>query len=73
MKIRVFMPSDADFCFRVRSSAFIQKFYNEIGSEAVTAGVNAFMPSDYILMAEEVISMLGKHLLLKEEHRQEEK
>ena len=54
MTIRKFKKSDAEFCFRTRCSAFIQKFYNEIGAEAVTAGVNAFMPDDYIRMSNEM-------------------
>ncbi len=52
MNIRLFEPGDAEFCFKVRAAAFIQEFYNEIGAAAVTAGVNRFMPNDYIKMAE---------------------
>ncbi len=53
MIFRRFTPEDADFCFRVRSSAFIIKFYGELSPKEVAAGVNFFMPSDYIKMAEE--------------------
>jgi len=53
MKIRPFKPIDAEFCFKTRSSAFVQKFYEEIGSEAVAAGLKAYMPDDYDRMAEE--------------------
>ena len=51
MNFREFENEDAEFCFRVRSSAFIEKFYNEIGAEAVSLGVNAYMPGDYIRMS----------------------
>lgn len=53
MNIRRFKRADAEFCFKVRANAFIRKFYDEIGPEAVAAGVNAYMPEDYIRMAEE--------------------
>ncbi len=29
MKIRPFSPMDAQFCFKMRSNAFMQKFYGE--------------------------------------------
>ena len=54
MKFREFRNEDAEFCFRTRSSAFIQMFYAEIGAELVTAGVNAFMPADYIRMSNDI-------------------
>lgn len=54
MNFRRFVPEDAEFCFKVRSEAFIQKFYGELSPEAVTAGVNAYMPLDYSLMAEQM-------------------
>ena len=50
--IRHFKTRDAEICFKIRSAAFIQKFYQELGSRATSAGVNAFMPKDYIRMAE---------------------
>ncbi|MBA4318674.1 MAG: hypothetical protein C0412_09755 [Flavobacterium sp.] len=50
MTFREFNNTDAVFCFRMRSSAFIEKFYDEIGAEAVSLGVNAYMPEDYIKM-----------------------
>jgi N-acetylglutamate synthase-like GNAT family acetyltransferase len=49
--IRPFKPDDAEFCFRVRSSAFIQKFYGELTPQEVTAAVNAYLPNDYIRMS----------------------
>lgn len=52
MNVRRFKNEDADFCFKTRSSAFIQKFYDEIGAEAVSAGVNAFLPEDFIKMSQ---------------------
>ena len=52
MKIRPFQPDDAESCFRLRSNAFIQKFCGELTPEEVAAAVNAYMPNDYIQMAE---------------------
>jgi GNAT superfamily N-acetyltransferase len=52
MNFRPFIPEDAEFCFRVRSNAFIQKFYGELTPEEVYAGVNAYLPDDYTRMAE---------------------
>ncbi len=51
MKFRSFEPEDAAFCFRLRSNAFIRKFYGELTGEEVAAAVNAYMPDDYIRMA----------------------
>jgi GNAT superfamily N-acetyltransferase len=51
---RRFVPHDAEFCFKVRSAAFIQKFNAELSPEEVTAGVNAYLPHDYSLMAERI-------------------
>jgi hypothetical protein len=53
MKIRPFQDADAAFCFRVRSSAFIRKFYGELAPREVTAAVNAYLPEDFIRMAKE--------------------
>lgn len=53
MKVRPFQGSDAVFCFRLRSSAFILKFYGELTPQEVCAAVNAYMPEDYIRMARE--------------------
>jgi GNAT superfamily N-acetyltransferase len=52
MHIRCFEARDAEICFRIRSAAFIQKFYGELGARATSAGINAFMPDDYIRMAQ---------------------
>ena len=54
LKIRRFNPGDAVFCFKVRATSFIQEFIHEIGAEAVTAGIRAYMPKDYIRMAKQV-------------------
>lgn len=48
MNFRRFETQDAAFCFKVRSNAFIQKFYGELTPVEVAAGVNSFMPDDYI-------------------------
>ena len=44
--IRYFEAQDAIRCFKIRTAAFIQKFYSELGARATSAGVNAFMPDD---------------------------
>ena len=51
INIRNFKDQDAHICFKIRSSAFIQKFYPELGARATSAGVNAYMPQDYVRMA----------------------
>ena len=48
MKVRRFKPNDSDFCFKIRCDAFIIKFYDEIGPHAVAAGINAYLPQDYV-------------------------
>ena len=48
MNFREFNNEDAEFCFKTRSAAFIQEFYNELDPEIVTLCVNAYMPKDYI-------------------------
>jgi len=53
MRFRPFQSDDAVFCFRLRSNAFIRKFYGELTAEDVAAAVNAYMPDDYIRMARE--------------------
>lgn len=52
MKIRDFQIKDADTCFKIRAAAFIEKFYDEIGSSGVVAGINAYMPHDFVRIAE---------------------
>ena len=54
MNIRKFKPDDAEICFRLRSNAFIQKFHNELSLQDIASAVNAYMPSDYIRMAQEM-------------------
>jgi len=51
VNFRRFVPQDAEFCFKVRSEAFIQKFYGELNPQEISAGVNAYMPHDYSEMA----------------------
>jgi hypothetical protein len=48
MIIREFNEADRDFCFRTRTSPFIINFYDEIGAEAVSLGINSILPDDYI-------------------------
>ena len=51
IKIRRFKSSDAELCFKIRIQAFIKKFYGELSPEEVAAGINAYLPEDYIRMA----------------------
>jgi GNAT superfamily N-acetyltransferase len=50
--IRRLEPDDAEACFRIRTDAFVQRFYAEMGPEGVAAGINAYLPSDYARLAE---------------------
>ena len=52
IRIRRFEARDAEICFKIRRDAFIQKFYGELSPREVSAGVNAFMPDDYVRMAQ---------------------
>ena len=54
VNFRRFESRDAAFCFKVRSAAFIQKFYGELSPKEVAAGVNAYMPHDYSLIASQM-------------------
>ena len=54
MNIRKFKPGDAETCFRLRSNAFIQKFHPELSLPEIACAVNAYMPNDYIRMAQEM-------------------
>jgi GNAT superfamily N-acetyltransferase len=54
MNIRKFNPDDAETCFRLRSDAFIQKFHDELSLKDIASAVNAYMPNDYIRMAQEM-------------------
>ena len=54
MNVRKLKPDDAEICFRLRSNAFIQKFHNELSLQEIASAVNAYMPVDYIRMAEEM-------------------
>jgi GNAT superfamily N-acetyltransferase len=49
-QLRKFRPEDAEFCFRVRSRAFIVDFIGEIGPEAVALCVNSYLPSEFVRM-----------------------
>jgi hypothetical protein len=50
--IRYFNARDAEICFKIRSAAFIQKFHQELEARVTAAGVNAFLPDDYVRMAQ---------------------
>ena len=46
LQFRPFEDRDARFCFEVRTDAFVRCFYEEIGPEAVAAGITAVTPED---------------------------
>ena len=52
IRIRRFEARDAEICFKIRSDAFIQEFCGELAPREISAGVNAFMPDDYVRMAQ---------------------
>ncbi|MFC2031109.1 GNAT family N-acetyltransferase [Chloroflexota bacterium] len=52
ISIRPFRSEDSEACFRIRAEAYIREFYEYLGPEGVAAGVNAFMPGDYVTMAQ---------------------
>lgn len=58
--IRPFRPEDAEACFRIRAEAYIREFYEELGPEGVSAGVNAYMPDDYVSMSETMPSFVAE-------------
>ena len=53
MNVRTFTPDDAETCFKLRSNAFIQLFHEELSPQDIACAVLAYLPSDYIRMAEE--------------------
>ena len=53
MNVRPFRPDDAETCFKFRSNAFIQLFHEELTPRDIACSVLAYLPSDYIRMAEE--------------------
>jgi GNAT superfamily N-acetyltransferase len=60
MKFRPFQPDDAAFCFRLRSSAVIRKFYGELTAAETAATVNAYLPDDYVRLARECPFFIGE-------------
>lgn len=52
--IRSFVDDDAETVFKLRAEAFVLKFLGELGAERCVAGINAYMPSDYLRMAKEM-------------------
>ena len=54
ISIRSFQDSDAEVVFKLRAQAFVTQFFEELGAEQVSAGINAYMPSDYQRMAKEM-------------------
>ncbi len=54
MTVREFESEDAEFCFRVRAAAFIEKFYAEVGPRVVSLCVSEHMPRDFIRLSEQI-------------------
>ncbi len=54
ISIRPFKDSDAETVFKLRAEAFVTQFYEELGPERCAAGINAYMPSDYLRMAKDM-------------------
>ncbi len=54
ISIRSFKDSDAETVFKLRAEAFVTQFFEELGPERCAAGVNAYMPNDYLRMAKEM-------------------
>lgn len=52
IKLRPFTAADAEDCFRIRTEAFLQEFFYEQDPAVIAAGINAYLPSDYIRMSE---------------------
>jgi ribosomal protein S18 acetylase RimI-like enzyme len=50
--IRAFEAHDADACFRIRTDAFVKLFQAEIGPAGAAAGINAYLPTDYVHLAQ---------------------
>jgi GNAT superfamily N-acetyltransferase len=49
-----FKKEDAVFCFKVRTTAFIEKFYNELDPSKISASVTSFLPDDFIKMSKQM-------------------
>ena len=49
-----FKASDAEFCFRTRSNAFLNKFHNELSKEEIAVCIHAYQPNDYIKIAKDM-------------------
>ena len=66
IKFREFKSEDAEFCFKTRSAAFIEKFYDELSPEVVSLCVNAYMPQDYINLSKNfqffIVEDLGENV-----------
>ena len=54
MIIREFRNDDAEFCFKTRSAAFIEKFSNEISPLVISLCVNEYIPQDYIALSKKM-------------------
>ncbi|MCP4161119.1 MAG: GNAT family N-acetyltransferase [Deltaproteobacteria bacterium] len=54
IKIKFFTTSDADACYQIRSDAFTKIFHEEIGANAVTSAVNAYLPENFVSLNESI-------------------
>ena len=51
MNFREFKNKDAEFCFKTRASAFIEKFNEELNPKIISLCVNEYVPNDYIRLS----------------------
>ncbi|WP_424358301.1 GNAT family N-acetyltransferase [Methanocella sp. MCL-LM] len=57
--LRPFTAADAEDCFRIRTEAFVREFYPQQDPTVIAAGINAYMPSDYVRMGETMIAYVA--------------
>ena len=57
--LRPFTATDAEDCFRIRTEAFVREFYPHQDPAVIAAGINAYMPSDYVRMGETMIAYVA--------------
>jgi ribosomal protein S18 acetylase RimI-like enzyme len=59
ISIRPFTGADAEDCFRIRTEAFVREFYSQQDPAVIAAGINAYMPSDYVRMGETMLAYVA--------------
>lgn len=59
ISVRPFTAADAEDCFRIRTEAFVCEFYPQQAPVVIAAGINAYMPSDYVRMGETMLAYVA--------------